>query len=62
VCGGPCGVSVILDIKKKHSTDLSDHLRERERVEKDLASVASSTGSRFIGTKPQETNRCVYLC
>jgi hypothetical protein len=28
VCGGACGVLVILEIKKKHSTDLSDRLRE----------------------------------
>jgi hypothetical protein len=52
---------VILKIKKKHSTGLSDRLRERERVEKDPAFVASSTGSRFIGTKPRETNRLCYF-
>jgi hypothetical protein len=28
-------------------------LRERERVEIDPAFVASSTGTRFFGTKPQ---------
>jgi hypothetical protein len=28
VCGGPCGVLVILEIKKKNSTGLSDRLRE----------------------------------
>jgi hypothetical protein len=28
VCGGACGVLVILEIKKKHSTDLSDQLRD----------------------------------
>jgi hypothetical protein len=28
VCGGPCGVLVILKIKKKYSTGLSDRLRE----------------------------------
>jgi hypothetical protein len=28
VCGGPCGVLVILDIKKKHSNGLGDRLRE----------------------------------
>jgi hypothetical protein len=60
VCGGSCGVLLVLEIKKKHSTSLSD--RERERVEKDPASVASSTGSKFFGTEPRETNRCVHLC
>jgi hypothetical protein len=60
VCGGPCGVLVILEIKKKHSTGLSDRLRE-EMVEKDPTSVASSTGSRFFRTEPRETNRCVHL-
>jgi hypothetical protein len=35
---------------------------ERERVEIDLALVASSTRSRFIGTEPRKTNRCVHLC
>jgi hypothetical protein len=28
VCGDPCGVFVTCEIKKKHSTDLSDQLRE----------------------------------
>jgi hypothetical protein len=28
VCGGLCEVLVILEIKKMHSTDLSDRLRE----------------------------------
>jgi hypothetical protein len=28
VCGDPCGVFVILEIKKKHSIGLSDRLRE----------------------------------
>jgi hypothetical protein len=28
VCGDSCGVFVILEIKKKHSTGLSDQLRE----------------------------------
>jgi hypothetical protein len=53
---------VILKIKKKHSTGLSDRLREKERVEKDPVFVASSTGSRFIGTEHRETNHCVILC
>jgi hypothetical protein len=30
VCGGPCGVLVVLEIKKKHSTGLSDRLREEK--------------------------------
>jgi hypothetical protein len=34
---------------------------ERERVEIDPAFVASSTGSRFFGTEPRETNRCVHV-
>jgi hypothetical protein len=37
---------------------------ERERVKRDPAYVASSIGSRFFGTEPQETNRsclCVNL-
>jgi hypothetical protein len=24
--------------------------------------VASSMGSKFFGTEPRETNRCVHLC
>jgi hypothetical protein len=28
MCGGPCGVFVILEIKKKHSIGPSDQLRE----------------------------------
>jgi hypothetical protein len=28
LCGDPCGVLVTSEIKKKHSTDLSDRLRE----------------------------------
>jgi hypothetical protein len=28
VCGDPCGVFVAREIKKKHSTGLSDRLRE----------------------------------
>jgi hypothetical protein len=30
VCGGLCGILVILEIKEKHSTRLSDHLREEK--------------------------------
>jgi hypothetical protein len=44
---------VTLEIKKKHSTDLSDRLRERERVERDLAYVASLMGNKFFGTEPR---------
>jgi hypothetical protein len=44
---------VILEIKKKHSTGLS---------ERDLIYVASSTGSRFFGTESRETNcLCLYV-
>jgi hypothetical protein len=48
-------------IKKKHSTGLSDRLRERERVGIDPAFVASSTGSRSFGTESRETNHRVHL-
>jgi hypothetical protein len=48
-------------IKKKHSTSLSDRLRERKGWHRP-AFVASSTGSRFLGTEPRETNHCVHLC
>jgi hypothetical protein len=47
VCGGPCGVIVILEIKKKHSPVLVIGV-ERERVEKDPSLVDSSTGIRFL--------------
>jgi hypothetical protein len=53
---------VAREIKKNHSTSLSDRLRERERVEKDPAFVTSSMESRFIGTEPRETNCRVHLC
>jgi hypothetical protein len=39
-------------IKEKHSTGLCDRLREGW-VEIDLTFVASSTGTRFFGTKPR---------
>jgi hypothetical protein len=35
---------------------------ERGRAGIDPSFVASSTGSRFFGTKPRETNRRVHLC
>jgi hypothetical protein len=47
VYGGPCGVLVILEIKKKHSPVLVIG-GERERVEKDSSLVDSSTGIRFL--------------
>jgi hypothetical protein len=47
VCGGPCGVLVILEIKKKHSPVLVIS-GESERVEKDPSLVDSSTGIRFL--------------
>jgi hypothetical protein len=47
VCGGPCGVLVILEIKKKHSLVLVIG-EERERVEKDPSLVDSSTRIRFL--------------
>jgi hypothetical protein len=61
LCGDPCGVLVTRVIKKKHSIGLSDRLREG-RLGIDLAFVASSTGSRFFGSEPRETNHRVHLC
>jgi hypothetical protein len=61
LCGDPCGVLVTHEIVKNHSTGLSDRLRERKRVEIDLAFVASSTGSKLFGIEPRETNRRVHL-
>jgi hypothetical protein len=52
VCGGSCGVLVTRVIKGR-LTRSSDPLRERERVEIDLAFVASSMGTRFFGTEPR---------
>jgi hypothetical protein len=49
-------------IKEKHSTSLSDQLRERERGGIDPTFVASSMGTRFFGTEPRETNHRVHLC
>jgi hypothetical protein len=48
-------------IKKKHSTGLSDRLR-LGRVGIDPSFVASSTGNRFFGTEPRETNHRVHFC
>jgi hypothetical protein len=63
VCGGPCGVLVILEIKKKHSLVLVIR-GERKRVEKDLSLVDSSTGIRFLvnRTSVKQITRvtCVY--
>jgi hypothetical protein len=63
VCGGPCGVFVILEIKKKHSPVLVIG-GERERVEKDSSLVDSSTGIRFLvnQTSVKQITRviCVY--
>jgi hypothetical protein len=47
VCGGPCGVLVVLEIKKMHSPVLVIR-GERERVEKDTSLVDSSIGIRFL--------------
>jgi hypothetical protein len=49
-----------LVIKKRHSSGLSDRLGEG-KGSKDLAYVASSTGSMFLGTGPRKTN-CPCLC
>jgi hypothetical protein len=48
-------------IKEKHSTRLSDQLREGKDSKKQ-AFVASSTGTRFFGTEPRKTNHRVQLC
>jgi hypothetical protein len=54
LCGGPCGeVLFPVDLRRESSLGPRDHLREREGVEKDLAFVASSTGSRFARTEPR---------
>jgi hypothetical protein len=63
VCGGPCRVLAILEIKKKQSLVLVIG-GERERVEKDLSLVDSSTGIRFLvnRTSVKQITRvtCVY--
>jgi hypothetical protein len=63
VCGGPCGVLVILEIKKKHSTVLVI-CGERERVEKDPSLVDYSKVIRFLvnRTSVKQITRvtCVY--
>jgi hypothetical protein len=61
VCGDPCWVLVTRVIMKKHSTGLSDRLREGKGWNRPTF-VASSMGSRFFGTEPRETNHRVYLC
>ena len=52
MCGGLCGVLVILEIKKKHSPVLVIG-GERERVEKDPSLVDSSTGTRPSKAEPR---------
>jgi hypothetical protein len=52
VCGDPCGV-LVTRVIKGGSLGISDHLRERERVEIDPVFVASSMGIRFFGTEPR---------
>jgi hypothetical protein len=48
-------------IKKKHSTGLSDRLREGKGWNRpDLCGLLN--GTRFFGTEPQETNDRVHLC
>jgi hypothetical protein len=46
VCGDPCGVLVILEIKKRSPVLVIGG--EREMVEKDSSLVDSSTGIRFL--------------
>jgi len=59
VCGGPCGVLVILEIKKKHSTVLVI-CGERERVEKDPSLVDSSKVISFLVNRTSvKQNTCV---
>jgi hypothetical protein len=63
VCGGPCGVLVILENKKNHSSVLVI-VGERERDEKDLSLVDSSMGIRFLvnrtSVKQITCVTCVY--
>jgi hypothetical protein len=63
VCGGLCGVLVILEINKKHSPVLVIG-GERERVEKDPSLVDSSTWIRFLvnrtSVKQITSVTCVY--
>ena len=60
--GGPCGVLVILEIKKKHSPVLVIG-GERERVEKDSSLVDSSVGIRFLVNRTLvKTNHSCHLC
>jgi hypothetical protein len=63
VCGGPCGVLVILEIKKKHLPVLVIG-GEREMVEKDPSLVDSSTGISFLvnrtSVKKITCVTCVY--
>jgi hypothetical protein len=44
---------VTREIKEETSLGLGDRLRERERVERDLVFVTTSTGSRFARTEPR---------
>jgi hypothetical protein len=61
LCGDPCEVLVTREIKKKHSTGLSDRLREVKGWNRpDLCGHIN--GGRFFGTEPQETNHRVHLC
>jgi hypothetical protein len=48
-------------IKKKHSTGLSERLREGKGWNRP-GRCGLLTGSRFLGTEPRETNHCVHLC
>jgi hypothetical protein len=53
LCGWPCGDFGLLLTKKKKSSPVLVIGGERERVEKDLSLVDSSTGIRFSRTEPR---------
>jgi hypothetical protein len=56
VCGGPCEIFVILEIKKKHSPALVMG-GERERVEKDPSFIACD-----LFAFPLSKFSCTILC
>jgi hypothetical protein len=61
LCGDPCGDSMSFEIEKNRSCGLSDHLREQKGW-KDPSLVDFSTGRRYFGAEPRETNHPCSLC
>ena len=53
LCGGPCGEVLLPVDLRREAHSVRGTVWERERVEKDQAFVASSTGSRFARTEPR---------